>query len=378
MDISNIKMPDGEYYNIKDTIARQQIENLQRQNYKIILIGDSYGIQQFEENPITKYYWESFAESLGLEINTSFYNGSVSGASFSNGNYLQSLQNFNNIIENKNEITDIIVAGGWNDSYANITQSTILYNMDLFNTYAKTNYPNAKISIAHIGYSNPYITNSSANVNNVIKSIESYKLGANNLGWRYLNGTEYILHIYDTSYWQADGVHPSQLGQTELANYFTQAFLNGSINIQRKNADTGTVASASGIATAILNNSNMLFNMDNESSEIHYQGELGLYITLDNTTIINCNGASQYELAIINSPYWYGWNTRNSMNIPLVMQVTENDELKTYTGSATLTIKQGKLYFAPLLFNGNNAVTNVKGRYLYLQSLHMKCKTRYC
>lgn len=55
-------------------------------------------------------------------------------------------------------------------------------------------------------------------------SINRYKNSCNLKGWRYLTGVENILHIYNTDYWQSNGSHPKQAGQTLLGNSLASAF----------------------------------------------------------------------------------------------------------------------------------------------------------
>ena len=349
--------------------------------YKIIGVGDSYGIQQFEDNPITKYYWEYLTDALGLTVNETFFKAYASGASFKNGNFLQALRNLENTITNKNEITDILITGGWNDIYADITEQMIINAMTTFNTYAKTNYPNARIKIGFIGYSNPYITGNSNNVSLVLKALQAYKKGANLLGWQFLTGCENILHYFDTSYWQSDGVHLSQLGQNELGNYIVQAFLNGNVEIFRKSVDTGIEIVASGICNKVPTNRNkFLYSQNNHITKIETQQLSGQFFELDNTTELNMNGANTYEIATMTNNVWYGWNNRNSNTQPFQIQVMKNGALKTYHGLANFFLTQGKLRFNPLCFDleTNQAVSGVTGRYLYISSLCLISDTKSC
>lgn len=349
--------------------------------YKIIGVGDSYGIQQFETNPITKYYWEYLTDALGLTVNETFFKAYASGASFKNGNFLQALRNLENTITNKNEITDILITGGWNDTFADITEQMIINAMTSFNTYAKTNYPNARIKLGFISYSNPYITGNSNNVSLVLKALQAYKKGANILGWQFLTGCENILHYFDTSYWQSDGVHPSQYGQDELGSYIVEAFLNGNVDVFRKSVDTGLEMTASGICSQIPSNRNkFLYSQNNNITKIETQQTGGQFFTLDNTTQLNMNGANSYEIANMTNEVWYGWNNRNSNIQPFQIQVMKDGALKTYHGLANFFLTQGKLHFNPLCFDleTNQAVSGVTGRYLFISSLCLISDTKLC
>lgn len=355
----------------------QRIATLENNNNrKIIVIGDSYGIQQFDASPILKFFWEIIAENLSLTENVNIFEACRSGASFTNGNFLGRLQQVSANISNKETITDIFIVGGYNDSYSNITVNNILTGMTNLNNYVKANYINARVSVAHVGYDNPYILDNSWNVSTdrILKSIDTYKKGSALLGWRYISGAEYILHNYDSTYWQADGVHPSQLGQNELGQYLTEGFLNGYVNIYRKSADTGVELSASGIATAIGRNK-VLWYMDNDSVNIDSQLDQGFVFTIADDTSISCNGFSTYEIATVNCPYLYGWNCRNSITVPMEVFDTSNEK---YTGIAVLQFYKGKLKFEPLILGATPTQNlSISPKYVYFNSLHAQFKTRY-
>lgn len=253
--------------------------------------------------------------------------------------------------------------------------------MTNFNNYVKSQYPNTRIKLAFIGYSNPYITGGSNNVTLVPKALEAYKKGANILGWQFLNGCENILHYFDNSFWQNDGIHPSQKGQDELGHYIVQAFLNGNVEIFRKSPDTGFAMTANGICSEIpIGRNTLLYTQNNNITKINSTQLYGQYFTLDNATTLTLNGANTYQLATVTNNVFYGWNNRNSNVQPIEIQVTRDGALTTYHGIANFFISQGRLMFVPLCLDTttNQAVSNVTGRYLFVSSINIISDTKMC
>lgn len=198
-------------------------------NRRIIMIGDSYGEQN--DGNITNWFWEYFRDALGLTQNTNFFSKFNSGAGFGNDGYLTALQSLSGSITNKTSITDILVCGGWNDSDKSQpygTDAAFNTGTNNFINYVKNNYPNARMSIAHISWGNPQVK--PAVRSQMPVSIDRYEsLGSK--GFRVLSGTQWILHRYGAGIWQSDGAHPSQQGQGYLGQRLPTAFLNGSIDV---------------------------------------------------------------------------------------------------------------------------------------------------
>ena len=195
----------------------------------VVMIGDSYGIQN-TDNDVAKFYWEYLRDSLELTEKYNFFHQYRVGAGFGNNGFLEQLQALNSSITNKNDITDIIVCGGWNDS--DISQSygsDAAFNTGIlaFNKYVKTTYPNATITVAHVGWA---LYSDNAFYIKMNRSINRYIKASNLYGWRYIVKSEYILRERG-KIWQSDGAHPNNEGQKILGENLVSSFLTGGYDV---------------------------------------------------------------------------------------------------------------------------------------------------
>ena len=191
---------------------------------KYIFLGDSYGTGQNELGEHTNPWTNLVPQYLGLSQNQ-FITNSSNGSGFNNGKtFLVQLQEVANSIENKNEITDIVIIGGYNDK--NYQATEIKNAMSKFFEYAKNTFPFAKCKLACVGWSRVYDTR---------QSIANHSLHAytqcGEYGCEYLKNTEFILHDY--SLFSNDKYHPNQDGQNELSRYLADAIINGSCEVVR-------------------------------------------------------------------------------------------------------------------------------------------------
>lgn len=227
----------GTTINVKDSIARSGIEktnvmlnttntNLDALSNRVtklhhkgyIFIGDSYVQGYSPDGNISNTFVNQIINNLKITDVKISANG---GASFANNdnNFLTLLKNIN--VTDKNSITNIVVFGGYNDYSWSI--SDIKGGMTNFFNYAKTNYPNAIISIGYVGF-----CTDSSTYNKRADSVSVYNEVSGQLGGNYLSGCEYILH--NTNEMSSDGIHPNITGHKRLASYCTTALINGSCN----------------------------------------------------------------------------------------------------------------------------------------------------
>lgn len=105
-----------------------------------IFVGDSFG-----ESPSLGQDWETFTVNALENFGVKSYRCHISGGSFGNSvKYLTALQGLT--VDDPNEITDIMVVGGYND--LGVSEVNVTSGMNAFVTYAKATYPNAKIHYA--------------------------------------------------------------------------------------------------------------------------------------------------------------------------------------------------------------------------------------
>ena len=158
---------------------------------------------------------------------------------------------FKSILENcashltedeKSSVTDIVVAGGYNDrTKANLITTGIAQ----FSTYAKSTFPNAKLWCAHIGW----CTNLTGR--NQLLATQQYYRGCVRYGMSYIDNAELVLT--QDSLFISDGVHPTQAGYKiigqEIANTLvggTNSFIPAALVVNAAIVINENVTSASG------------------------------------------------------------------------------------------------------------------------------------
>ena len=188
------------------------------ENKKIIFVTDSYGNRTYN----SKTYPALFAERTGI---TNVYNLQANGAGFTDVNpgadntFLGELQDNIGNIGNLNDVTDVIVCGGANDygeDYGDIETA-----IGDFVAYCKSNLPNARVHIGHIG--------TNRNNGTSLRTFANYSVLAyrncSKFGAHYLTGSEIILH--DPALLEADLLHPNSNGVDAIATGIINAFFGG-------------------------------------------------------------------------------------------------------------------------------------------------------
>lgn len=215
-DISKIEI-ENVSYDIKDVTARNTIAPIntwynRETNRKILFIGDSY----LEMYNGTTGVIDKFKTLTGI---TNVIYALKSGTGF---DYTVGGENFNTLLNgvtSDNDVTDIIVLGGYNDQYSN--QGNVLTAIGTFCTNAKTKFPNAQVYIGMIGFT--LETNKRYPIFEVYQTYSK----CNQFNAIYLNGVECVMH--DTNYFigGADLTHPNENGRTKIAQAVNQAWKNG-------------------------------------------------------------------------------------------------------------------------------------------------------
>lgn len=123
-------------------------------------------------------------------------------------------------ITDKAEVTDIIVAGGVNDTGASWTQNNLNTECENISTLAKTAFPNAKLWYVPFMWVNiPY----SYDYHRLYVAINNACLKSGNAT---LSGAPSWLYRLDSTYQNGDDIHPSAKGYELMSNYICN-FLNG-------------------------------------------------------------------------------------------------------------------------------------------------------
>lgn len=177
--------------------------NTKEMKRSVILIGDSYaeGYGNQDLKGWGKYVIENLEEVNIPAIET--YEGGSGMVHVGNDGhtFLQLLQNLT--VEDPDSITDIVVAGGYNDN--SYTLSEIKRAVASFMTYAKTNYPNAKIYFAMVGNNGGTDNTSLVIRNNLFYSVLLGYKSCVESGGIYIENSELINHDYTLFY--SDNVH---------------------------------------------------------------------------------------------------------------------------------------------------------------------------
>ncbi len=206
-----------------------KIEKESEDDRNYIFIGDSYGSGHTEFDGVLTSWTTYVPNYLGLEEDD-YYAMATPGAGFANKNYygvdfLYELEYVTeNVIheEDRENITDIVVLGGYNDQAYSVEE--IETAIDEFCDYAKENYPNATVRVGAVGWSTTEENNDLILEN----SIPGYKKVINH-GGSYLYNTEFLGRCQDN--FSRDGIHPNQNGQIQISRGVAEALMEGSCHI---------------------------------------------------------------------------------------------------------------------------------------------------
>lgn len=339
------------------------------ENRKIIMIGDSYGIQN--DGSVSKFYWEFFRDALGLTDGINFFHSFQSGAGFGNEEYLYQLQNVSVSITDKDSITDIFVCGGWNDSDKSQTYgSDEAFNNGVlhFKNYIETNYPKARMTLAHISWGHPQ--HMPAVYSQMKVSIQRYNEQSSR-GWRILSGTEHILHRYEGGIWQKDYAHPSQLGQGYLGMYLPSAFLSGSCDINYFGTEH-TVTTA---------NTDFVVEGTNKRAYESLNGNQYTLDYIDETTMHSEDGVAirtdgSKPIIAFGSDFTLGLVKDSSTNITVPCRLFGNN--KWYTGAALVVPSNNLIKIHMTVINANSISETMTVNYIIMPPLHFTIPFTNC
>ena len=208
----------------------------------VIFIGDSYGTLYRNNTTTIPEQLEPLLTARGITM----YHRYVSGAGFCNGGYLTNLQYLASSITDKNAIDEIWVMGGWNDEITRNDQTVedLQTAMTAFATYAKTNYPNAKLSLSFYSFGFDVVTDTTHsqqgyNLNDLGKTFKTYYGYAVQAGFCYVKGLEPVFHnlsLMEPNDGVTNGGHPNDNGIKEVARHITNILLTGDTFIAYSNS----------------------------------------------------------------------------------------------------------------------------------------------
>lgn len=296
-----------------------RIDNLE--NKKYIVIGDSYA-EGTSAGGVVTYSWAyQIKDKLNIP-NDKFILRTRGGCCFGNteNNYNSLLQ----ALSSDNEVTDIIICGGYND--IGFSRTAILNGMGDVRTTINSKFPNAKVYVGFIGG-----TTNSLHGSIMLKTHE-YNIGCLNNKFIYLNNLHYTL--YNAIYLSSDGIHPTQEGQNVIADTIYQSLLSSynylkftDINIDTGDSN-GNWVSGTWSLHLYQNNSNSVLS---NYSAVKF---------LNSNQEVNCNhngslviGKISVRDGIIGSNYYY------NCYIPIGIVIV-HDSTGYYEVNAQLTVDQ--------------------------------------
>lgn len=214
--------------NLTNLINNNAISTRNNYGRKIICIGDSYNVN-------VPNAWTSWGDQLtAISANTmTVYNYGYGGAGFAyrsteNGKIFEDgLTDALTAISDPNTITDIIVAGGYNDTSTSQAPNNIISAITSFKNTAHTLYPNAKIHVAYLGADCRFNGIQQA----CFTTADVYFSGCMQSGLSFVPNINYLL--LNKSYMFIDpinansGFHPNNTG-TQVIAQLLYAWLGGS------------------------------------------------------------------------------------------------------------------------------------------------------
>lgn len=280
---NTVQKIDGIYSNIE----------LKRKTYtNIAIIGDSisYGTGA---SSLAMSWANQFKSYIGADT---VQNMSQNNAGYVNEpTFLSQLQ----AVNNKAEITHIIIAGGANDKLQTATSITNAVKNTL--QYALTNFPNAEVYVAPIVLGVQGIFRYHTNIPQTLNAIEEGIAQTPNVheiqyAWEWLNGREDWASTSNTS---MDPIHPNDNGQKQLLRLFAESlFTRNSIHNNWKTSVSGTDNHGQIInSESVCNNGIYTFNCQFKVVNNHtaYAG-----------IIATCYGLSTVNNCCVNSNYYTG------------------------------------------------------------------------
>lgn len=195
------------------------IKTLDKKSRNVVFIGDSYA-EGYTPDGYVKGWPEVVKENLELNYTTIKYRG---GTGFHKGLANGTFTDLLNQVPSSNSVTDVVVAGGYNDRFATAEQN--LSGIKEFCDTAKLKFPNATIYIGMIGWTT--VENQQQMLRD---TISVYKAGASSNGAIYMSEAEDSIH--NSKYFSSDNIHPNQEGENEIAKnvgYYLPDIYSGGI-----------------------------------------------------------------------------------------------------------------------------------------------------
>lgn len=306
------------------TSLTKRVQKLEDEKNGLLIISDSYG--DFEGN--------TFIEQIqGTGFYNPFYEKHIGGAGFVNGSttFIDLLTQAGSSISDKESVTTILVAGGYND-YAS-DETVILSAIDNFMVQAKSLFPKATVKIAFIGWGK-----NTAHWVGLMRTCGVYsRCGIH--GAEFIDGAEYILHDY--SFFDSDGAfHPNQKGHDALTKYLLNGLKTGNCDVVY-GYKTLSFTPKEGVTLENVNGMSTVLNKGVVSLRT-----VKLNFGFTQPVNINMNGRNALSLGNFKDGYLYGDADSLCSCICSAFYLDKNASKYRMT-TGTLVFTAGKLSFIP-------------------------------
>lgn len=354
------KMPDYRINTINSQITTINNTLTRMNTRKAIIIGDSYANRT-----------NSWADRLKAALNLSNDNCIIKAVSGVGFYATQNSVNFSTMVVDNitipaNEVTDIIVCGGYNDR--NATDANLQSAFDTFMGVVNTTYPNATVYVGFIGWANLDVgtTEEWATICNTLAygRLRYIKICSTYPNVKYLNNVEYALH--DISLLDETGFHPTADGQGRLCELIKQAYESGSCNVVSTQMNITSNLTLESYITEIT--SGAIFGAIN-NNESRLFGNNALYLTFDQTTSINLS--NDIKIGSLNAGYIIGRNYAVECTVAVLVN-TKNNSYFTVPG--ILYVSGGDVYLRARTLNRNGTGwINDAIKYIQIDGINIHC-----
>lgn len=238
-DLSNLTTND--HTNVVNAINEVNKDVTRLKHRKFVFIGDSWNTTATPQGGVPIVPWNNYVRLyMGIDAGD-YYNIGWNGSGFSGGRkYLELLQEeIDPQIDDKSEITDIVVLGGLNDIYH---LNDLWDDMNAFRAHVNTNYPNALLTVGMCEWT------TDPAINKLLKQVYAYYLNMVGKNCRVIPHAFAAAHCYQ--YYQPDGGHLNGNGSNHLGEFIANYLNHGGmtawdgVNTAWLSLDSTVVASA--------------------------------------------------------------------------------------------------------------------------------------
>ena len=305
----------GDITNLQAVVSRMTMSGR-----TFIFVGDSYAYQ-------ADTWVTSTVQYCGI---TNYSNEAISGSSFKAGSFKSQIENYTG---DRNAVTDIVVGGGLNDSIFNSTGSDYT-NLKVaiadFATYAKANYPNAKLWLAYMGNAcddSPVIGAKTYDCRIWCKW--TYNTEGRKNGFNIITGCDYALAQTATLY-QADRAHPNQYGAEAIAQILANGLLNGQECLVYPEFSSGIAAIGNNVLryTPYIN-----YTLEKDNFSLYMKDGFTVEIGVDYASFTSSNAIDMVTMSnlyfnkkfsVPTVGFLLNYNSKTFIQLPMVLEFYQN------------------------------------------------------